>query len=220
MNASMPEGPMSEWLERAWLARYLERQLTAEEAAWFEAYALDKEELLDAIEADSALRDALASAGRPALEAGVAKEADTRRVVRHLPNGRWTWIGAAAALVVGIGVGRFAGERGGPDVIANPSRLVFDTLRGDQVAPSVDHSDSASPYLVIEVAVPPAAQDVVLEIEGDDGVALTPSTSGFVSVLVRRSLVEAGRVTKVRYVLGGERRSRILDVGHSKGRKP
>ena len=44
---------MTAWLEQAWLARYLDRQLSSEESTWFEAYVLDKPELLGTIEADS-----------------------------------------------------------------------------------------------------------------------------------------------------------------------
>ena len=53
--------PMAPWLEQAWLMRYLDRQLGADEQAWFEGYLLDKPELLDQVEADTALRDAVAA---------------------------------------------------------------------------------------------------------------------------------------------------------------
>ncbi|HSC12124.1 MAG TPA: hypothetical protein VLC97_14210, partial [Rhodanobacteraceae bacterium] len=52
---------MTAWLEQAWMVRYLDRQLASEEANWFEAYALDKPDLLAMIEADTRLRDALAA---------------------------------------------------------------------------------------------------------------------------------------------------------------
>lgn len=50
------------WMENAWLVRYLDRQLSDDEVAAFEAYALDKPELLALIEADTNLRDALSEA--------------------------------------------------------------------------------------------------------------------------------------------------------------
>lgn len=50
------------WLGQVWLVRYLDRQLAGEEAQWFEAYAMDRPELLATIEADTRLRDALAAA--------------------------------------------------------------------------------------------------------------------------------------------------------------
>jgi hypothetical protein len=49
---------MTEWLEQAWLDRYLARQLKPEENDWFEAYMLDKTELLEQVEVDSDLRHA------------------------------------------------------------------------------------------------------------------------------------------------------------------
>ena len=56
-----PSVRMAAWLESAWLARYLERELSSDEAAWFEGYLLDKEDLLAMVEADTHLRDALAA---------------------------------------------------------------------------------------------------------------------------------------------------------------
>jgi hypothetical protein len=49
---------MAEWLEQAWLDRYLARQLKPEESDWFEAYILDKEDILARVEDDCLLRDA------------------------------------------------------------------------------------------------------------------------------------------------------------------
>ena len=37
--------PMADWLESAWLARYLDRQLAGDEQAWFEAYLLTRPKL-------------------------------------------------------------------------------------------------------------------------------------------------------------------------------
>src|ERR1700752_252565 len=101
MNAPRLESRMSEWLERIWLARYLERKLSAEEAAWFEAYALDKEPLLEAIEADTTLRDALAAVGSPALEGGTTQQAKAQIAGRGGLIGRWNWMSSAAALLIG-----------------------------------------------------------------------------------------------------------------------
>ena len=56
-----PSVRMAAWLESAWLARYLERELSSDEAAWFEGYLLDKKDLLAMVEADTHLRDALAA---------------------------------------------------------------------------------------------------------------------------------------------------------------
>jgi hypothetical protein len=53
---------MTAWLEQVWLDSYLDRQLAGEEAQWFEAYAVERPELLVTIEADTRLRDALVAA--------------------------------------------------------------------------------------------------------------------------------------------------------------
>ncbi len=51
---------MAEWLEQVWVERYLARVLNLREIAWFEAYMIDKLELLDMIEADIVMRDGIA----------------------------------------------------------------------------------------------------------------------------------------------------------------
>ncbi len=84
--------PMSAWLEQAWLARYLDRQLDGDEAAWFEAYVLDKPELLTMIDADNRLRDALAAEPRAARGAsseqnGEASAEATAARSRNNPDG-------------------------------------------------------------------------------------------------------------------------------------
>ncbi len=50
---------LATWLEDAWLERYLDRELTDAETAWFEAYMLDKPRLIAAIDSDTSLRDGL-----------------------------------------------------------------------------------------------------------------------------------------------------------------
>jgi hypothetical protein len=60
MTPTTSPARMNAWLEQAWLTRYLDRQLASDEATWFEAYALDKPELLAMIDADTRFRDALA----------------------------------------------------------------------------------------------------------------------------------------------------------------
>ena len=44
---------MRAWLEQAWLIQYLDRQLASKETAWFEAYAMERLELLRTIDADT-----------------------------------------------------------------------------------------------------------------------------------------------------------------------
>jgi hypothetical protein len=130
-----PDRPpmMAPWLERAWLMRYLDRQLGSDEQAWFEGYLLDKPELLDQLEVDTALRDAIAAqraacslgaagdpvAAAPGETAGradagfhgpgpdhAAAGADLRRRAhpQALGDSRARWLALAAGLVAGIGL--------------------------------------------------------------------------------------------------------------------
>ena len=213
---------ISGWLEQAWLARYLDRQLTGEEAAWFEAYVLDKPELLDVIDADTRLRDALA-ADRPVLASNdvtVASSADLSASsssasissFRRKPESsssafgkkpRPPWLALAASLLLGLGVGsigmRALAPNHGADIVASPTRIVYDTMRGEATPPRIEHADSQSPYVLVEVAVPPGAENITLHIDGMPDQALTPSPDGFVNFLVPRKDFDTSKKTYLRY---------------------
>jgi len=194
---------MAAWLESAWLARYLERQLDGEELAWFEAYLLDKPELLGMVEADNALRDGLARRGEFLAE---SKLADKEHFTR---SERVNWFGAAASLLIGVGIGSATVHLMGEEHIsANPPRIVFDTERGIDTMPIVRHADSAAPYLVVEVAVPANAEDIQLVAEGAPDIGISADADGFVSLLVPRKA--SGTPTYVRFTLSG--RSHVIKV--------
>ncbi|HET7064178.1 MAG TPA: hypothetical protein VFI49_07845 [Rudaea sp.] len=230
---------MTAWLEQAWMVRYLDHQLASEEANWFEAYALDKPELLAMIEADTRLRDALAadasmrhmerSVDRGGRQGGATGDApsgvseptplayarDKAEVraqarVRFTANGRApVWLAMAATLVLGLGVG-FVGTRSlapdnaAPELVASPTRIIYDTMRGEPTPPRVEHADSKSPYVFIEVAVPPGAENITLKMGDAPEQKLTVSPDGFVSFLVERELVSKREHAKVNYVLRGD----------------
>jgi hypothetical protein len=216
MIPPMFEGRLSEWMERAWLTRYLDRQLSEAEAAWFEAYVLDKDELLAAIEADTDLRDALGSATQVSNVESVVTNAP-RQAWAHRSVRRFAWMGIAAALIAGIGLGQWSNVRREPDAIPNPSRVVFDTFRGEETLRSGDPTRGTSPYLIVEVAVPAAASDVKLQIEGQPDIAMEPSSEGFVSALIGRPLLAARRAIKVSYTIGDETRTMKLDLNDGTG---
>ena len=189
---------LSSWLENAWLARYLDRQLSGDEIAWFEAYVLDKPELLDVIDADTRLRDALI-AEPPARENSRRDSA----VVRRPPS----WLAMAAMLVVGVGIGWIgmrvlSGGSGSPEVIASPTRVIYDTMRGEATPPRVEHADSKSPYVLVEVAVPPGAEQIVLQVADASDRPLKPSPDGFVSFLLARKGASPTPAARVIYTLG------------------
>jgi hypothetical protein len=246
---------MTAWLEQAWLTRYLDRQLGSEETAWFEAYVLDKPELLATIEIDTSLRDALAadpslrqadkpldsairqptairSAEANRLHIDAERDSDSRRAAITDgaappasatqptpispawldPNVRRksiapAWLAMAASLFIGLGLG-FVGTRTivpgntAPELIASPTRVIYDTMRGEETPPRVEHADSKSPYVLIEVAVPPGAENIKLKIGDEPEQVLPPSPDGFVSFLASRSSPGPARNAKIMYTLG------------------
>lgn len=212
--------PMAAWLESAWLARYLDRQLSGEEAAWFEAYLLDKPELLGMVETDNELRNAIATE-RTALQSssspiGFGPEHDvaSEGVARSARLGSPEWSALAASLVAGLGIGWAVSHTGmktdAPYVIANPPHVIYDTMRGEVLPPHVEHAANSAPYVLIEVAVPAAAEKVVLRIDGQPPVSLMPSADGFVDFLVSRlERIDASRAM-LEYELSGQLRSREI----------
>ena len=229
---------MTAWLEQAWMVRYLDHQLASEEANWFEAYALDKPELLAMIEADTRLRDALAAdasirhmersvdhGGRQGGATGDAPsgvseptplayardkaEVRDQAAVRTAANRRApAWLAMAATLVLGLGLG-FVGTRSlapdnaAPDLVASPTRIIYDTMRGEPTPPRVEHADSKSAYVLIEVAVPPGAENISLKMGDAPEQKLTASPDGFVSVLVHRDDTTSAQAGEIRYEISG-----------------
>lgn len=221
---------MKTWLEQAWLGRYLDRSLSADETTWFESYVLDKPELLAMLESDTGLRDALAAEPSaivrepPAAYAPASAQAQptgteddsTPILLRQRRQARAqrrpavaSWLALAATLLVGVGVGgvavrTFAPQAGAPDVIANPTRVIFDTMRGTASKPRVEHADSRSPYVLIEAAVPPGAEQVVLRMSGEPEQTLTPAADGFVIFSIRRDALARSTDARLEYRLLGQ----------------
>lgn len=197
------QGPrMAQWLESAWLARYLDRQLSAEESGWFEAYVLDKPDLLASIDADNRLRDAVAASMHEEVAAVRATPAEGTQPSRRRSHTQGRWLAAAAAVVVAIGggwLGRGAFDRdSNPDVIANPA-LYVGAVRG-VTGPKVGAGDS--PYVLIEHAIPDGATDVALTVEGAAPVPLKPEDS-VVRALVRRTAMRAPNRVVLEYRING-----------------
>lgn len=223
MNAAdAPRTPMPPWLEQVWLMRYLDRQLDSDEEAWFEAYLLDRPHLVDQLEADTYLRDALAGHGldtaEPASPAadpadavtgersgtsiapvpGTSNRRDTtehretasreRHRRRHPP-----WLAMAASFAAGIGLAwlglsTLPGDST-PGVIANPPRIVFDTLRGDHSLYKENLTDSNSGLIILEISIPPAATLAQFSI-GNTTLDLFSNRDGFATIIIPRPLFE------------------------------
>jgi len=240
---------MTAWLEQAWMVRYLDRQLAGEEANWFEAYALDKPELLAMIEADTRLRDALAAdASIRHMERSIDRGGRQGGATGDMPSGvseptplgyardryearektqaeaRSTqhrrapvWLAMAATLVLGLGLGfvgthSLAPDSAAPELIASPTRIVYDTMRGEPTPPRVEHADSKSPYVFIEVAVPPGAENIVLKLGDAPEEKLIVSPDGFVSVLVLRNHRSSAQAGEIRYEISGGIKTQAIDT--------
>lgn len=206
--------PMSPWLEEAWLRRYLDRELTADETEWFEVYAIDKPALLERMDADSDLRDGLAAqAAAPAASPRPAR-------VAALPASRPrmnAWFARAAGLVVALGAGWFAATlssrdaASGMDVDIDPARIVFDTQRGAEDEPMAFNARSGSRYVLVEVGVPTDASDAELLLPGRPARALAVTSEGFLTFLLPRVQTPGAQVV-VRYRTGGRLVTRTLDL--------
>jgi hypothetical protein len=186
---------MAAWLESAWLARYLERQLDAEESAWFEAYLFDKPELLHMLEADNALRDALArhdevESFRTRSSVGSHKRG---MAATNLPP---YWLSIAASLIVlaGFGAGWLARPWAltpGAEIIPIPTKTIdLDTNRGATEHPkktggTVTHGDAPLTPVRIRVPVAPDATNVKAYVGDGPPVSLPDPEDAFVTFVLR-----------------------------------
>ncbi|MBN8886950.1 MAG: hypothetical protein J0I77_14610 [Rudaea sp.] len=205
---------LATWLEAAWLERYLDRQLDAEEEAWFEAYVIDKPELLQKIDADSDLRDGLADAG--AGMAAWSATGDNVEMFRPVDAGRtqrrrhgWQGLVMAACLLLGVGGGWLAQriatpDGGGPALIVDPVLIRdYGTMRGGGSAIVTNSGKNRSGYVLVEVAVPQGAQDLQLRIVGLKSVAVQRSDEGFVTFLLSSDRLD--QPIELTYSLGAQR---------------
>ena len=228
MAADATNIPMSPWLERVWLERYLERELSPEETHWFEAYMLDKPELLDAVEADTDLRDGLARAGSAAAvvseapaAANVTTGAGAASGSAATPTRRFpgAWMPMAATLIVGIGLGLLLQRL--PDVqdkaggvIASPTRVVYDTMRGEALQPRVEPGSPGTDAMLIEVGMPPAATNITVRIGDGPELPLVLSPDGFVSFVVSGS---GAREAALQYEVEGTPAQRTIRLPGGRG---
>ena len=178
---------------------------------------MDKPELLEMIEVDTQLRDGLAANSGEVhddmSEVSTKQAAVSERGVGragahpafHEGNKK---IALAASLVLGLGVGwvvhrSIVPSVETPTVIASPPRLVYDRMRGATPAPRIENAGSTASYLLIEVAVPSGATDIVALV-GGKVVPLVTSAEGFVSFLVARSAENSRSSVAVRYKVDGQ----------------
>ncbi len=216
MKLIAPNERMSGWLEQVWLQRYLERKLEEDETEWFEMYILDKSELIAIIEADNDVRDGMVSANRT-LAAPAFVPSKRRRVgmmPRISPALAW-----AASVIACIGLGwllalRFSSVPSDPtlDVVASPTRIVYDTLRGVDSRPQIYQGSPESEYVLVEVGLPSEAKDIRAQVGASIHRPLVLSTDGFVGLLLKRSTIDAATKITISYELMGERYTRTVEA--------
>lgn len=189
----------SAWLERAWLARYLDRSLDDDETARFEAYVLDKPDLLREIEADNDLRDSLAAAGPELLAAEPADNTLPAAVpARRRRPALAAGLALAASLLVGLGLGS-QWHGGQHDAIeASPGRVVFDTLRGEALKPRWEFATAGKPdeMLIVDISVASDAQKVSVQLPDGSQRVLRVSSEGFATFIAPRALL-AGKTVQM-----------------------
>lgn len=218
MNHLPNNQPLSDWLERAWLQRYLERKLSEPETEWFEMYVLDKPHLLAPIEADNDLRDALAwvaAASEPAV-ASPSQSAPGHRPNRKPPWPSLAWVASVVA-ALGLGLmlaGPLSIGAGGHSlsVVASPERVVFDTLRGTDSLPLIYPGAAASSHVLVDVGLPPDAEQVTLHLAGQPPLALVVSPDGFASFLLPRADIDDQPAPRIEYRRGGAITARTLNI--------
>lgn len=222
--------PLPDWLEQAWLQRYLDRELSPPEIEWFETYAIDKPALIDAIEADNTLRDALhawyaqeqrAAATRPPASIGQAPATPTTTRHRRM-SPRWLRpLAAAASLAVaavfGAGASRWLASDDGMTAaipaVSSPRRVVFDSLRGTNGdAPQVEPARVGADPLLIDIAVPAQAEAVAAHFADGTVLPLVVSDDGFVSLVGRPEQLQRLTPIRLSYTVNGVASERPLDI--------
>lgn len=218
MKPIAPNERMASWLERAWLNRYLDRKLDDDEVEWFEMYALDKPELIATIDADSDLRDGFALAADTTSTAAtpirrVGKAAHPHR--RMGPTLAW-----AASAIACVGLGwimalQFLPALPGaePGIVASPTRIVFDTLRGVEDAPQVFPGAPDSEWAFVEVGVPTDVEQVVLRVSNSaTAQTLRVSSDGFAGFLVPMTNSGDATVYTIEYSSAGSNHVRVFSL--------
>lgn len=217
MNRMPNDQALSDWLERAWLQRYLERQLSDPETEWFEMYVLDKPHLIAEIEVDNDLRDGLALVPTASIADTYAPTAPDAGHGGSAPF-RWPHMAWAASVVAAMGLGALlagpqSSSSGAPSelIVASPMRVVFDTLRGVESPPLIHAGAADSDYVLVEVGLPPDATNVVLHLDGHQPIPLVVSPDGFASFLVSKASLKAGiPAPQIYFWSAGKNHARVL----------
>lgn len=214
MNDTLDYKTLPVWLESAWLEQYLSHSLSDEETEWFEAYMLDKPHLITEIEADTTLRDGLVLSREQVsiANAGTQDTVQLKPSTGH-DHRRWLPMAWAASIFVACGLGWTFSEQPGDvqmELVSSPTRWVFDSMRGVNSQPLIHPGNPESRYLLIEVGMPPDAEQIQLHIADETSVSLVLSPDSFVSFLLPRERLDNSVPPRIEYVSAGSMRERVL----------
>lgn len=137
----------------------------------------------------------------------------------HLRKRAWNWTGLAASLLLGSCIGFFGFHLTSHHVpssalVGSPTRVVFDVMRGGPEVVTVEHSDSSSPFVLVEIAVPPDAEQFVLNADSGQKLSLSPTPDGFVSVLVPREVFDSTISMTLEFRIGSEESKVEIELQH------
>lgn len=157
---------MAAELERRWLDRYLNRELSEIDRDWFESYLLDKPDLLVYLEADTALGDglrALAAQGElePLLHPGHGER-------RRMPM----LAAAAAGLLLGICGTLLMTAQTPMPVDVSPPEMLLEVSRGSSSKLIVEAGNPLARVGVISISLPPLATLDSVQWTSADGVSM------------------------------------------------
>ncbi|MEO7917590.1 MAG: hypothetical protein ABIR16_08090, partial [Dokdonella sp.] len=100
----------------------------------------------------------------------------------------------------------------GRAAIASPNRIVFDTMRGSDSAPLVEANGDASAPLLLDIAVPAQATNVIAHFADQSALLLPVSAEGFVSLTGARSVLLEQSPIRIAWQLDGQAQERTLDL--------
>jgi hypothetical protein len=202
---------LAPWLERAWLERYLERELEPSEVEWFEAYALERPGLVAQIEIDNDLRDGL-EMSETARDVRIVTSSK-RRIRLNVGVASW-----AAALLIGFSLGHYAFvQKSDQSFVANPVHILVDTRRG--TTESIDDRTFAdATHFVVDIALPDDVKTAQARLKNGRVVPLSVSNDGFAAIFVeKRGLGELSDAILTFTTRGNERNVPINLTNVAKG---
>lgn len=199
------------------LRAYLDGELDAAESEAFELLLLERPDLAELVDADSALRIGLAGEAQ-AASTGRAVEVVApapSNVVPLRPRPAWPALAAAASVMLAVGLGGGLLLRPAPPAADGAQLVYVDKTRSISAVPTASVDPQQPVVLMVPVArVDDCAPDFELLQAGREPLAATatPDEFGYASLVLAAGVLQAGRA-EVRVRCGaGEAAVYALDV--------